>query len=336
MFVEMEEPPTRVGPHRIQVFGHEAVLAGLRRSVADGRVAQAVLLAGPPGVGKRTVARWLAQVLACAVDDVAARPCGHCRACRLVAAGGWPDLYEAPVPLRIDAARGLQHDLALAPAEGAHRLALLPEVELASAGAANSLLKTLEEPPRQVVLVLTTADLGAVLPTVRSRCQVLALRPLPPALVEAALIKCWGGEPEQAALLARLSGGRLGWAGRALADRALLADRQVWLDSLARARAADLPGRLAVAADLARAATGLAEGLAAWSSWWRDVLLAAHGLAELVTNRDRLAEIEAAARRYAPAEVLGCLRGIEMALRRLAANAGSQLTLEVLMLEMPQ
>ncbi len=151
--------------------------AGRRRGC--GRTAQAYLFSGPPAIGKRTLARAVAQRLVCLAPEATRRPCGHCRACRLVAADAWPDVHMLGAPLRIEAVRELQHDLALAPNESPHRVAIVPEVELATLGAANSLLKTLEEPPRQVVLLLTTADPGAVLPTIRSRCQVLPLRPLP-------------------------------------------------------------------------------------------------------------------------------------------------------------
>jgi DNA polymerase-3 subunit delta' len=335
MFPDFDAGPTAPGPHRVTVFGHQPVVAALSGAVAAGRATQSYLLAGPPAVGKRTVARWFAQLVSCLAEAPEARPCGHCRACRLVAADGWPDLHIMAPPLRIEAVRALQHDLALAPGEGRYRIAILPEVELASPGAANSLLKTLEEPPRQVILLLTTADPGAVLPTVRSRCQLLPLRPLTTDAAQAALSAGWAVDPERAALLARLSGGRLGWAVRALADDTLLGARAAWLDGLARARAANLADRLALAAELTRANDPLPDGLAVWGSWWRDVLLTLHGLADGVVNRDRAAELEAAAARYGPRQVVGCLRGIDAALRQLAANTGPQLALEVLLLEMP-
>jgi DNA polymerase-3 subunit delta' len=335
MFPDFAQLPSTAGAHRVPVYGHDAATAALRGAAIAGRAAQAYLFTGPPGIGKRTVARWFAQLLLCTADDASLRPCGHCRACRLSAADGWPDLHRLPVPLRIEAVRELQHDLALAPSASAHRVAILPEVELASLGAINSLLKTLEEPPRQVVLLLTSGDAGAVLPTVRSRCQVLQLRPLGVAQVTAALAEGWGQDSEQAELLARLAGGRLGWAVRSLSDETVLADRDAWLAGLARARGADVAARLALAAELARNAEGLPAGLATWSAWWRDVLLSGQGLATLIVNRDRAEEVAGAAARYAAGQVVAALRALESALRALAAKAGPQLTLEVLLLELP-
>ncbi len=335
MFPDLDLPPPAAGPHRVRVFGHERLLASLRGAVARDRLAQSYLLSGPPAVGKRTVARWLAQLVMCGADDPAARPCGHCRACRLVAANGWADLHRTEVPLRIGAVRSLQHELALAPNEARHRVVIVADVELASPGAANSLLKTLEEPPSHALLVLTTSDPGAVLPTVRSRCQLLSLRPLPLDASAQALTTGWPVDEHQAALLSRLAGGRVGWAARAIEDEALLAARATWLDGLARARAADVPDRMALAADLARAKASLADGLAVWVSWWRDVLLAANGLGATVVNRDRAEEIESAARHYGSPSAVAFLRSLETALHRLTANAGPQLTLEVLLLEMP-
>lgn len=335
MFPDFAQLPSTAGVHRVPVYGHDAALAALRGAAISGRAAQAYLFTGPPGIGKRTVARWFAQLLVCDAAEVALRPCGLCRACRLSASDAWPDLHHLPVPLRIEAVRELQHDLALAPSASAHRVAILPEVELASLGAINSLLKTLEEPPRQVVLLLTSGDAGAVLPTLLSRCQVLPLRPLGVVQVAAALVEGWGQRVEQAELLARLSGGRLGWAVRSLSDESLLADRETWLAGLARARGAAVAGRLALAAELARTGDGLPAGLATWSAWWRDVLLSGQGLANLIVNRDRAEEVASAAAHYATGQVVAALRAVESALRALAANASPQLTLEVLLLELP-
>ncbi len=231
--------------------------------------------------------------------------------------------------------RELQRDLILAPNEGPRRIVVLPEIESASLGAANSLLKTLEEPPGHVVLVLTTAEIGAVLPTIRSRCQPVPLRPMALGEVEAALTAEWGVEQERAVLLARLSGGRLGWAVRALEDESVLTARRSWLDGLMRVLGANLATRFELAAELARAGEGIAEGLTVWASWWRDLLLVHHGVEEPVVNRDCIADLNAAADRYRATDAARSLRAVEDALRRLAANTAPQITLEVLLLELP-
>jgi DNA polymerase-3 subunit delta' len=252
----------------------------------------------------------------------------------LVAGAGHPDLFWLDPPLRIEAVRELQHDLALSPTEGRRRIAVLPAIEEASLGAANSLLKTLEEPPRRVIIVLTTAAPQDVLPTIRSRCRLVPLRALTVPAVAAALTERWDVPAERAALLARLSGGRLGWAVGALEDEAVLEGRDAWLDDLQRALSADRATRIDLAGTLA-AGDGAATGLAVWTSWWRDLLLAQQGLDEAVVNLDRRDDLRAAARRYGPEQVTGALRALEDALRRLAANTNPRLAFEVLLLELP-
>jgi DNA polymerase-3 subunit delta' len=331
-------PPTTdlPGPHRIALFGYDPIAAALIRAAQRGVAGQAYLIAGPPGVGKRTLARLFAQALVCGAQPAESRPCGHCRACRLVAKGESPDLHLVPSPLRIEAARALGAQLALAPVEAAHRVAILPEIELASPGAANSLLKTIEEPPPQVVLVLTAAELAEVLPTIRSRCQLVPMRPLPVVSVADALIAGGALDEERARLVARLSGGRLGWAIGTLADASRLGARDTWLAHLQQALASDTAGRMTLAAKLSQLGDGIAEGLAVWSAWWRDLLLMLHGLDAPLVNRDRLPDLRAAAARYGVPDCVASLKAIEDTRRQLAANANAQLALEVLCLGLPR
>lgn len=336
MFPDFEPAPSAPGPYRVALHGYDALAAGLVAAARAGAGAQAYLVAGPPAVGKRTLARLIAQALLCAAEPPGARPCGRCRACRLVAQGGWADLHVVPPPLRIDQARELQRELALTPGEADHRVAVVPEIELASAGAANSLLKLLEEPPRQAVLILTTAAIGDVLPTIQSRCRIVTMRPLAAGVVAEALERHWDVEEDRARLLARLSGGRLGWAVRALAEPAHLERRAAWLDHLHEALGADRAGRMDLAGQWTKAeGDALPDGLSVWGSWWRDLLLLHHGLDAPIVNRDRLDELRAARRRFGPSDAVRALRSVEEALRRLAANTQPLLTLEVLCLELP-
>ncbi len=332
----LSDAPDEAAPaFRVRVFGYAPIVAGLLRAARADAFGQAYLLVGPPGVGKRTLARLFAQALTCSAAEAADRPCGACASCRQVAHGTSPDLEIAPSPLRIEDARALQGRVALAPAGSRHRVVILPEIDRASLGAANSLLKTLEEPPPHAVILLTAAQPGDVLPTIRSRCRVVVLPAQPVADVAAALTAGWGVPADRADWLARLSAGRLGWAVRAHADPALLEGRERWLTGLAAVLGGDVAGRLSQAAQLAADGGVPADGLAHWSGWWRDLLLVQHAVPEPVVNRDRLAELQSAARRFAAADVVRALEAVELALRRLAANGNPQLTLEVLALDLP-
>ncbi len=219
------------------IRGQPAALAAVR-SMIEGHPPHALVLAGPPSVGKTTLAMDLAAGLLCLAPSAADRPCRACRGCRLVASGNHPDLHRlAPVgpgdQVRIDAIRGLVTELALLPVEGGTRVAVIERAHRMNEDAQNTLLKMLEEPPGGVVIVLCAVDEDRLLPTIRSRCARLRLGTVGVRQIEAWLTERGVVDPPAAARAARLAGGRPGLAlayaaapegvaARAEIDRSLL------------------------------------------------------------------------------------------------------------------
>ncbi len=319
------------------VIGHEWAVAHLSRALTHGRMRHAYLITGPDQVGKTTLARAFAAALNC---TGAPAPCGQCRACTLIAKDAHPDVTLIAAEaggniLKIDQVRALQQTLALRPFEARYRVAILRNFHQANPAAANALLKTLEEPAPNVVLLLTAISADLLLPTIVSRCQPLHLRPLPLQTVYQALIQRWGASPEQAQTLARLSGGRIGWAIRALADSSLLALRQEALTALNSLLQSSRRERFALVERLPQDKQTLTEILGIWQSFWRDVLLAATGSRAPVTNYDYAGQITALALEAGQEKTERALLATNRTLDYLTRNANTRLALEVLALEYP-
>lgn len=196
----------------------ESVAAMIR-----GRAPHAILLVGPEGVGKTTLALDLAAGLLCEAQP-AARPCRVCRACRMVERAGHPDLHRlGPAgpgqqvvlggpEARFRGIRDLIRDLALMPVEGGARVAIVEGADRMNEDAQAALLKTLEEPPAGVVIVLCAAVEDRLLPTVRSRCSRIRLGLVGSRDIEAIVDELDLADPPLAARLGRLAGGRPGLA----------------------------------------------------------------------------------------------------------------------------
>ena len=320
------------------VVGHEWAVALLRRSLAEGRVGHAYLITGSPQVGKTTLAQTFARALNCVCSEADERPCDACRSCRLVSAGNHPDvqLIEPDgVYLKIDQIRALQRQVALSPLEGRWKVYILREMERATAEAANALLKTLEEPPSHAVLLLTASEAEALLPTVVSRCQAIPLRPLSQQAVKQALVNRWQVPPEQASLLANLSGGRLGWAVEANRRPLVLERRSQRLDELQGLMVQGRADRFAYAERLSRNPAGLREVMGLWLSWWRDLLLVIHGSTATLTHQDRSADLRQLAEKLGPEQARQAVEAIRAAIEGLDSHANPRLTAEVLMLNLP-
>lgn len=324
---------------QVPVIGHDWAIELLKKSLVSERLGHAYLFVGPPCVGKTTLALYLAQAVNCLHPNVAARPCGECASCRRIKTGRHTDvrvLDDLGAAIKIDEIRDIQRESSLAPYEGRRRVYVLCNMERAGHEASNCLLKTLEEPPSRVMLVLTASAGEALLPTIVSRCQVLYLRPIAPGDVQAALRQYWAVEDYQAQLLARLSEGSLGWAVRAALDDTVMSERDKYLIALEGVLNQDRVERMNLASRLSQNAEALPQVLAWWQSWWRDLLLAKSENGGAITNLDREQTVLHEAQNYTCADIVKCLRDIQQTMIQLEQNVNPRLALEVLLLKMPR
>jgi DNA polymerase-3 subunit delta' len=188
------------------------------------------------------------------------------------------------------------------------------------------------------VILLTAESADSLLPTIVSRCQVLALRPLPLTLVREALITRWLVPAERADLLAHVSGGRLGWAVRLHADPDALDERARRLDDLRGLMSASRVERFAYAERLTRESTTdrIRETLELWSAFWRDVLLASAQASAPPTNPDRADDVRRVAQAVSPSTAHGVLAAFRRTSSLLDRNVNARLALEVLLLDWPR
>ncbi len=333
-----------------QIVGQTRVVSLLQRRLEQRFLAHAYLFVGPPHVGKMTLALNLAQALNC---EAAERPCGECDSCQKIALAKHADVQiigltqnvdSAGIKLRveigIDQIRQMQHLSSLPPFEGRYKVFIIEDAEQLSTGAANCLLKTLEEPVDRVIFILLTSNDGLLPSTVISRCQRLELSPLAAEVVESALGSRWGVESAKAKLLARLSHGCLGWALSATVDAGLLQQRAEKIERLLDIITADYEERFVYAAQLVTQFSQnrelVYEVLDLWLDWWRDLLLVKAGCSDAVTNIDFVAKLIGMAQGYGLVQIKDVINSIQAAGEQLRQNANPQLVLEVLMLSIPK
>lgn len=161
---------------------HQHLWQQFQQRVAAGRLPHALLLSGPAGLGKLAFARRMAQALLCEAPAAGGDACGRCRGCRLFRAGSHPDCSavrpaEEGKVIKVDQIRDLGAFLGFTAQYGGYKIALLEPADRLNINAANSLLKTLEEPPGACLLLLVTAQPARLPATVRSRCQRVSFEP---------------------------------------------------------------------------------------------------------------------------------------------------------------
>ncbi|TDB38723.1 MAG: DNA polymerase III subunit delta' [Actinobacteria bacterium] len=205
----------------------------LRRAVAGDTVSHAYLFVGPSGSGKKTAAVALACAVFC--DDGG---CGACPTCYRVLGGHHPDVHivrpEGAATYIVDQVREIIHDVNLKPVQASHKIYIIDEADRFNPESANAFLKTLEEPPDDVIIVLLTRSYETVLPTIASRCQVVRFRPVPPSVAAALLVERLGVDTAQARAALAASGGVVPRAEELLRSPGRLAARDLCLETLKR------------------------------------------------------------------------------------------------------
>ncbi|MBE9506381.1 MAG: hypothetical protein IMY84_06135 [Chloroflexi bacterium] len=340
-----------------RTVGQESSTEMLSRSIGEGSIHHAYLFVGPEHVGKRTLAIDLACALNCESEQ---RPCGECRACLRIIDGKHAGIHvetledpAGPEDTDTDAEEGrrgrtirlhqihrLQHTSSLPPFEGKTKVLLIENADCMTSEAANCLLKTLEEPPPNVVWMLLAENENRLLETIVSRCQRIGVRPMPAPELQTYLVETRGADPEQAALVARVSQGRTGWAISALTDESVLADRSACIESIIQLIYMGYSPRFELARELdaqyRRDPRSVMQTLQVWTTWWRDLLVVKGGCAESVVNVDYVNDLNEQAASLSLQQIRESIGKLNEARENLDLNVIARLVFDSLVYTIPR
>lgn len=315
------------------IIGHDRQKNILRRALANKRIAHAYLFEGPDGVGKRLVALALARALLCKTGQ----GCGDCQPCRKVDHNNHPDIHlldAEGATIKIDQIRNLQRELALRPLEGAYRICLIDGAEYLNAAAANALLKTLEEPQPNTVMILLSSQPDTLLVTIRSRCQRLPFQRLAKQRLTTILAEQLDLPETEAAVLAALSDGSF--------KKALGQNRELYLeqrkgllrDLLALSSGSTIP-LFKLAEELAANKDHLLEILDIFQAFFRDLLLLKHGRPETeLVNLDMKETLYRQLKQETTQTLLKKLAALDAGRYHLKRNVNRQLAIEAMLMRM--
>ena len=204
------------------VLGHEQTIAHMKSAIEANKVSHAYLLAGEKGSGKKMLAGIFARTLQCEAHG--SEPCGKCHSCIQAESGNQPDIiyvtHEKPGSISVDDIRGqVNGDIQIKPYSSPYKIYIIDEAEKLTQQAQNALLKTIEEPPAYAIIMLLTANEGMLLPTIKSRCVTLTMKPVPLPLIRQYLMEELQIPDYRADICAAFSQGNVGKAKRlALSD----------------------------------------------------------------------------------------------------------------------
>lgn len=315
------------------IIGHDRQKNILRRALQNQRVAHAYLFEGPDGVGKRLVALAMARALLCQTGQ----GCGDCSPCRKVDHNNHPDIHlldAEGATIKIDQIRTLQQQLALRPLEGQYRICLIDGAEQLNPAAANALLKTLEEPQPNTVIILLSSQPEALLVTIRSRCQRLPFQRLPKQRLTEILSNRLELKDTDAAVLAALSDGSFKKALGQNKELYLERRRDLLRHLLALSAGSVIP-LFKLADELVADKDHLVEILEIFQAFFRDLLLLKHGRPEEeLVNLDLKEPLYRQMERETTQSLLKKLEALEAGRYYLQRNVNRQLTMEIMLMRM--
>jgi len=314
-----------------EIIGHQRPLETLRLGLANERLHHAYLFVGPEGVGKRTVALALAKAIHC--RETKNDFCDRCPDCTRIQAGNHPDVrvvqtLEDKKEIGIKQVREIEKDLNFRSFSGKRKIAIIDPATLLNTSSQNALLKTLEEPPQNSMIVLIAPNAGPLLPTLRSRCLRVTFGPLARDEVARYLTSKEGINQDDASLRAALSMGSLGAAIKFDKDE-LLEKRRSWAALLLSLGDGDYRGAIVAAEAIAGDKEESLHFLEWAETWYRDLLVhAATENSEEMVNVDMLTEIESQSAKGNFEQMLASFAQTARAAGRIQRNLNRRMVIE--------
>ena len=324
------------------IIGHRSTIRSLQTATARQRLAHAYLFHGENTIGKRTTAHAFAQALLCerTSPETDLDSCGVCRSCHQIDVRTHPDYFviepdpELATPqIKIEQIRGIEQQIMYRPLVGDRKICMIDDADRLTIGAANALLKTLEEPPDHSLFLLITSRPASLPATIRSRCQSLRFATPARTDVEAALILKREMRPADARFLAVLSEGRLGEA--LLTDlKTVLAQQQELIELVSPNFLRSVTNVLTAAESLAKADRA-AETLSWIARWLRDLLIVqVGGDRDQLLHLDQVPALERDARQASADILLDLLRDIEETQQQATRHLNLHMALENILLRL--
>lgn len=325
-----------------EILNQEKAKKFLKQVMAMERIPHAYLFTGISGIGKTSTARAMIMALNCR-EPINFDGCGHCSTCRQILGGNSPDFLSIRPDgqhIKIEQIRDdLNRKLKFAPL-GKYRVCVIHQAETMTIEAANSFLKSLEEPPPGNIIILNATEPRDLLPTIVSRCQRVSFQPLPIKVIANWLVKNKDVEKETADVVAMVSCGSLGRALK-MCESDFLEKRLEWLLELINLpvlsnekvfefaiKFADKARKMSFEVSDSQDA-GIMDALAVWETWYRDLLfIRANAPTVLLINRDFSNKLKKTAERYTIDNLINSILAVDQTRRDLRRGQNIPIVME--------
>jgi len=318
------------------IIGHRDAVSHIQNAIRSDKVSHAYIISGEQGSGKRLIATLFAMTLQC--EEHGVDPCGQCASCRKALTGNHPDIiyvkHEKPNTISVDEVRAqIVDDAAIRPYESPYKIYIVEEASKMTPQAQNALLKTIEEPPEYVVIMLLTENRESLLPTINSRCVSLNLHPVSDEEMKDYLMKQMHVPDYQAEIEAAFAQGNIGRAKRIAGSSDFMEIVENSIRLMKQSRQMDVRDMIEAIRMLSKDRQQTYDYLEVFDMWFRDVLLfkATRDVDGLLFRE----EVSAIRERAMISSYEG-LEKIQQAIRtagdRLRANVSFDLTMELMFL----
>lgn len=318
------------------IIGHEQEIAHLQRAIDTGKVSHAYIFSGEKGVGKKRLADAFALALQCTGEGD--RPCENCHSCHQAMSGNHPDIiyvqHEKPASIGVEDVREqLVGDVQVRPYNGKYKIYIVSDAEKMTVQAQNAILKTIEEPPEYAVIILLTANAQSFLDTIRSRCVLLDMKPVPDEQVKQYLMDEIHVPDYEADICVAFAQGNIGKAVRLASSEDFDSIKSSAMQLIKNAGKMEISELIDYVKEIQEYKVSIQDYLDILALWYRDmVYFKATRDMNGIVFRDEIRTIRDTIRVCSYEGVEEVMKAIESAKARLNANVNFDLTMELLFL----